>query len=76
LFLKTFPIAPQIYPIWFAQKFNSHVYKLKRWAEGKYISFYFATGIQRCASIGECPIVPKNFVDRPINMALSKQRKS
>jgi hypothetical protein len=25
-----FPIAPRFYPNWFAQRLNSHVYKLKR----------------------------------------------
>jgi len=62
LFLKTFPIAPQIYPIWFAQKFNSHLYKLKRYALVKYICLYFATGIHRCASIGECPMFQKKLI--------------
>ncbi len=27
---KVFPIAPRFYPNWFAQRLNSHVYKLKR----------------------------------------------
>jgi hypothetical protein len=33
-------------------KFNSHVYKLKRWAIIDHICFYYATGIQRGPSIG------------------------
>ncbi len=28
---NTFPIAPQIYPIWFAQSSTFMIYKLKRW---------------------------------------------
>jgi hypothetical protein len=44
LFSKAFSIAPQFYPIWFAQSFNSHVYKLRRRTAGEYFCFYFATG--------------------------------
>ncbi len=45
LFLKTFPIAPQFYPIWFCPKFYSHAYKLERWAIGEHICFYVATWV-------------------------------
>jgi len=34
-------------------KFNSPKYKPKR----EHICFYFATGVQRSASIGECPML-------------------
>jgi hypothetical protein len=59
LFPRTFPItsiALQIYPIWFCPQFNSHGYKLKRWAIREVIRFYFAIGVQRCGSIQERPM--------------------
>jgi hypothetical protein len=49
-------IALQFYLIWFCPQFNSHGYKLKRWVIRELICFYFATGVQRCGSIGECPM--------------------
>jgi hypothetical protein len=76
-FPKMFPTAPQIYPIWPAQKFNSHEYRVKRCAVGEYISFYFyfAIGVQRSASTAECSMSQKND-DWPMNMALSPQKKT
>jgi hypothetical protein len=61
---QLFPIAPQIYPIWFAQSSTFKVYKLKRWAclIGECAYFYFAIGVQRGASIWEMPNVPKNLM--------------
>jgi hypothetical protein len=61
------PIKPQIYPIWFfCPKFNSRVYKLNRWAIEEHICSYIGSagggGVQRGASIGECPIFPKKLV--------------
>jgi len=41
-------------------KLNTHVYKQKRYALEEYICFYFATGVQRGASIGECSMFQKN----------------
>jgi hypothetical protein len=41
-------------------KFNSHVYKLKRWGIGEHICFHFAAGIQRDAFTVECPMFQKN----------------
>jgi len=60
---NTFPIAPQIYPIWFAQSSTFMVYKLKKVSLliGECICFYFVTGVQRGASIGECPMFQKNW---------------
>jgi hypothetical protein len=43
-------------------EFNSHVYKLKMYAEGEHICFYFATGVQRGASIGGMANVPKTLL--------------
>jgi len=43
-------------------KFNSHVYKLKRWTVGEHSCFDFAKlGVQRGASIGACPMFQKNW---------------
>jgi hypothetical protein len=57
---KTFPIAPLIYPIWFAQKFNSHACKLKSWAIGEGHLFLFCNwGLKRCFYWGNCPMCPK-----------------
>jgi len=50
-------------------KFNSPVVKLKRDKRRVEICFYFATGVQRDASIGGMPNVPKTFADGPIKMA-------
>jgi hypothetical protein len=58
---KVFAIAPWFYFIWFSPKFNSHVYNLKRWARGEYIFLYFATGVQKDPSIGECSMFQKNW---------------
>jgi hypothetical protein len=42
-------------------KFNAHVYKLKRWAIDKCVCLYFATKVQRCVSIWECPMFQKKW---------------
>jgi len=56
-------------------KFNSHVYKLKRWALGSTFYFIFANGgPNRCFYWG-VPKFSKNFVDGPIDMAPSKENK-
>ncbi len=56
-------------------KFNCLVYKLKRSNPRVDICFYFATVVQRGASIGGMPNVPKTFADGPINMAPPKKIK-
>ncbi len=43
-------------------KFNSHVYKLKRYSKLGHICFYFAPGVQRVASIEKCPMFQKKLV--------------
>jgi hypothetical protein len=58
LFPKTFPIT-SIALQFFSQMVlptNSHGYKRTRWAIRELICFYFAAGVQRCGSIGECPM--------------------
>ncbi len=62
LFPKMFPIAPQIYPIWFAQSSTLMFINWKREIYTReHNSDYFATWVaQRQASIGECPDFPKN----------------
>jgi hypothetical protein len=67
-----FPSSSQVIPQYFCNstsdylshmvcpKFKSHVYKLKRWVMGEHICFYFVTGVQRGASIGECPMFQKH----------------
>jgi hypothetical protein len=73
VYCKVFPIAIWFYSIWFSPKFNSHIYKLKRWARGEYIFLYFATGVQRGPSNRKYCF--KKFDDGPMNMALSKRKK-
>jgi hypothetical protein len=48
-------------------KFNSHEYKVKRWAIGSTCVSILQLAVQRGASIGECPMSPKNIGDGPIN---------
>jgi hypothetical protein len=68
---NVFPWGSQVIPQYFCNstsdlshtvcpKFNSHVYKLKRWVIGEYSCSCFVTGVQRGASIGECPIFQKH----------------
>jgi hypothetical protein len=53
-------------------KFNSPVYKLKRWKSGVHICFYFATrDPKRCFYCRHAQCC-KKIVDRPINMAPKK----
>jgi hypothetical protein len=53
-------------------KFNSQVYQLRRWAiEAPFVSILWL-GVQRGASIGECPIFQK-IDDGSINMAPSNK---
>jgi hypothetical protein len=70
-FLKMFAIAHGFYPIWFAQ---SWIPLYINWNRGQYIFFNFAIGVQRGASIGGTPKVPK-IVNGPIDMAPWKKKK-
>jgi hypothetical protein len=58
---KTFPIAPQLYPIWFAQSSTLMYRNWKRWTLGSTFVFFLQLVIQRGASIGEYPMFPKNW---------------
>jgi hypothetical protein len=56
-------------------KFNSPIYKLKRWNPGVHICFYFASGsLKRCFYWGHAQCSQK-IADGPINMAPFKKRK-
>jgi hypothetical protein len=59
LFPKTFPIARQFYPIWFAQ---SSTFMYLNWKGGLLESTFVSIlqlRVKRGASIGECPMFPK-----------------
>jgi len=55
---KLFPIAPLFYCMIFCSNFNSHVYKLKRWAIGSTFVSIFQLGVQRGAF---WPVFQKNW---------------
>jgi hypothetical protein len=56
-------------------KFNSPIYKLKRWNPGVHICFYFASGsLKRCFYWGHAQCSQK-IADGPINMAPLKKKK-
>jgi len=58
---KTFPIAPQLYPIWFAQSSTLMYTNWKRWTiESTFVSILQLV-IQRGASIGEYPMFQKHW---------------
>jgi hypothetical protein len=57
------PNGSSVLWIWFAQ--NSTPMYIN-WNLGEHICFYFATAVQRLASIGGMPDVPKIIVDGPI----------
>jgi hypothetical protein len=49
LFLKTFPIAPQFYPIWFCPKFNSHAIQTRKAGHsGAHLLNVATWGLKRC----------------------------
>jgi hypothetical protein len=76
LFLKSFPKAPQFYPIWFCWKFNSHVYKLKMWAQwSTFVSVFSKQGSYEMLLLRRVPQWSKKIGDGPINMAPSKSKK-
>ncbi len=59
---------------WVCPKFNSHVYKPKRWIVREHICFYFVTGSKELLPLrsAQCS---KRFVDGPMDMALSQKTK-
>jgi len=68
-----FPIGPGFYPIEFAQS-STVLYKIKRSNLRVDICFYFATGVQRGATIVGMPNVLKTFADGTINMPPLKKK--
>jgi len=56
-------------------KFNSHAYKLKRWAIWSTFFYIFATGCPKRCFYWGVPNAPKKLGDGPINMAPSKKEK-
>jgi len=59
LFPKDVPNSTSILSPLVCPKFNSHVYKLKRYSKLGHICFYFAPGVQRPASIEKCQMFQK-----------------
>jgi hypothetical protein len=57
-----FPIAPQLYYVWFCPKFNTHVYKLKMRNLGEHICLYFTIGGQKRCFYWGMPNVPKTLL--------------
>jgi len=75
LFLEAFPIAPQFYPIWFAQSSTLRYTNWKGWQKVNTIESFLQLRVQRGASIGKCSMFQKKIVTGPMNMALSKKKK-
>jgi len=76
LFPNTFPVAPQLYPIWFAQRPTLMYANWKRWAIGEHIYFNFATwGPKRCFYWGRSAQCLKEVVMGQSICLLSKKRK-
>jgi hypothetical protein len=73
---NTFPIAPQIYVIWFAQSSTFIVYKLKRWTclWGSVLVPILLLGSKDVLLFGNAQC-SKKFEYRSINMAPSTQEK-
>jgi hypothetical protein len=64
LFPKTFPIAPQLYPIWFAQSPTLMYRNWKRWAMGEraYLILFCNFGSKEVLLLGEeYPMFPKKW---------------
>jgi hypothetical protein len=77
LFPQDIPSSTSILSHMICPKFNSHIYKLKKGRlSGEHICFYFATGVQRGASIegSSKPKVPKKIGDGPIQEAPSQRK--
>jgi hypothetical protein len=55
-------------------KFYSQVYKLKKWAKGEHICFYFVIKIQRGVFIGEGPMFQKQLVMGQSMCLLKKEK--
>jgi hypothetical protein len=73
---KVFPIAPQFYPIWFAQSSALMYIYWKGRLQGTTFVFILQLGSKEVLPLGTAQC-SKNFVDRPMNIALSqKKRKS
>jgi hypothetical protein len=53
---EVFPLAPWFYPIWFAQRLNSHVYKLKRGCQRDANLGSYVGSSQSSKNIGDGPI--------------------
>jgi hypothetical protein len=76
LFPKTFLIAPQFYPIWFAQSSTLiYIYWKGRLYRNTFV-FILQQEVQRGASIGEWLNVPKKTADGPMNITYSKQKQN
>jgi len=56
-----FLIAPHFYPIMVCPRFNSHVYKLKRWVIMSEFVSILQLAVQRGAFIGECTMFQRNW---------------
>jgi hypothetical protein len=56
-------------------KFNSYVYKVKRWAIGEHNSFYFGIGGPKRCCYGGVPNVSKKLVMGPSMFFPSKRKK-
>jgi hypothetical protein len=57
------------------RKFNSYVYKVKRWAIGEHISFYFGVGGPKRCCYGGVPNVSKKLVMGQSMLFPSKRKK-
>ncbi len=60
-FPKLFPIAPHFYPLWFAQSLTPMYIKWKGGPLGNTFFLILGLGVQRGASIGECPMFRENW---------------
>jgi hypothetical protein len=65
--MKTFPIALQIYPIWFCPN-STLMHELKRWALGEHICFIFLQLGSKEVLLRGSAKCSKTFDDEPINM--------
>ncbi len=74
---KLFTVAPHFYiTCMLCPKFNSHVYKLKRWTIWSTFFSILQLAVQRGAFIGSAQCSPKKIGDGPINMTPSKKKKN
>jgi hypothetical protein len=72
---KEFPIAPQFYPIWFAQSSTLMYINWKGRLFGEYNCIYFATGGPTMSMHWGVLNVPKKLLMGLMNMALSHKHK-